>query len=439
MSHPARSGPHSCAVCARKQRYDDASPSSRPLAAIVPREPAFPSRETADDARAFLAHANRRLLAIDLAAQHALGFRLQPRPHADRRTLRFRLRLRFAAMAGQGRLRRYRENFLDPFISTVAIGALTTRIITISTVHILYGHWHPLHLARFAATADHISQGRFGLNIVTGYDQREPLMFGMTRIQHDERYERADEFSSIMEDLWAGEENLTYNGRFYQLEGAYVSPRPAYGRPILVSASASPAGFEYAAEHRFERHTRRRDERRRSSSFRSSSARRRAPKRSPIAKRSSVIPTAIRSAPITPVIRPAMRTAGSSTMRRIVSSVATCRLPAARKTLRTPSSVSKLRASTASRSASMITAPISTSSPNTSSRCWSSAACAFSRAAPRGLRRGRRRNALSARLGSAPRRAVRPGVRRRADRCSSCRTGCRRLCRSTDRCSSAAR
>jgi FMNH2-dependent dimethyl sulfone monooxygenase len=143
----------------------------------------------------------------------------------------------------------YRENFLDPFISTVAIGALTTKIITISTVHVLYGHWHPLHLARFAATADHISQGRFGLNIVTGYDQREPLMFGMTRIQHDERYERADEFSSIMEDLWAGEENLTYDGRFYQLEGAYVSPRPAFGRPILVSASASPTGFDYAAKH----------------------------------------------------------------------------------------------------------------------------------------------------------------------------------------------
>src|ERR1700733_1530207 len=150
---------------------------------------------------------------------------------------------------GFGGEMRYRENFLDPFISTVAIGALTTRIITISTVHILYGHWHPLHLARFGATADHISHGRFGLNIVTGYDQREPLMFGMTRIAHDERYERADEFSAIMEDLWAGEDNLTYDGRFYQLDGAYVSPRPAYGRPILVSASASPAGFAYAADH----------------------------------------------------------------------------------------------------------------------------------------------------------------------------------------------
>jgi dimethylsulfone monooxygenase len=150
---------------------------------------------------------------------------------------------------GFGGEMRYRENFLDPFISTVALAPVTSRIITISTVHILYGNWHPLMLARFAATADHIAGGRFGLNIVTGYDAREPRMFGMTRVDHDERYARADEFASIMEDLWAGEDNLTYDGRWYSLEDAYVSPRPVAGRPIMVSASASPAGFAFAAEH----------------------------------------------------------------------------------------------------------------------------------------------------------------------------------------------
>jgi FMNH2-dependent dimethyl sulfone monooxygenase len=150
---------------------------------------------------------------------------------------------------GFGGASHYRENFLDPFISTVALSAVTTRIITISTVHVLYGNWHPLTLARFAATADHVSGGKFGLNIVTGYDAKEPLMFGMKKIAHDERYDRASEFSTIMETLWAGEDNLTHEGRFYQLEGAYVSPRPKYGRPIMVSASASQAGFEYAAQH----------------------------------------------------------------------------------------------------------------------------------------------------------------------------------------------
>ncbi|SDV48941.1 LLM class flavin-dependent oxidoreductase [Chitinasiproducens palmae] len=143
----------------------------------------------------------------------------------------------------------YRENFLDPFISTVAIGALTRRIVTISTVHILYGNWHPLHLARFAATADHITNGRFGLNIVTGYDANEPRMFGMERIEHDARYEQADEFASVLEALWEGADNVDHAGRFYKLQQAYVSPRPRYGRPIMVSASASEAGYAYAARH----------------------------------------------------------------------------------------------------------------------------------------------------------------------------------------------
>lgn len=143
----------------------------------------------------------------------------------------------------------YRENFLDPFISTVALSSITTRIITISTVHVLYGKWHPLHLARFAATADHIASGRFGLNIVTGYDAAEPLMFGMKRIDHDERYAQADEFVRVMENLWEGAENVNFEGDYYQLENAYVSPRPHFGRPIMVSASASQAGYEFASRH----------------------------------------------------------------------------------------------------------------------------------------------------------------------------------------------
>ncbi len=143
----------------------------------------------------------------------------------------------------------YRENFLDPFVTTIALSAVTSRIITVSTVNILYGNFHPLYLARFAATADHVSGGRFGLNIVTGYDAKEPLMFGMQRPDHDLRYEQASEFSSYMEQLWEGKDNVTSHGKYYQLEGAYVSPRPRFGRPIMVSASASQAGFEYAAQH----------------------------------------------------------------------------------------------------------------------------------------------------------------------------------------------
>ncbi|MBW7455409.1 LLM class flavin-dependent oxidoreductase, partial [Paenibacillus sepulcri] len=118
----------------------------------------------------------------------------------------------------------YRENFLDPFVSTVALAAVTKRILLLGTIHILYGPWHPMHLARFLATADHISQGRFGANIVTGYAENEPRMFGSTKADHDKRYVQSAEFIRICNALWAGTDNLTYQGEFYSLEEAYVSP-----------------------------------------------------------------------------------------------------------------------------------------------------------------------------------------------------------------------
>ncbi|HRD34301.1 MAG TPA: LLM class flavin-dependent oxidoreductase [Rhodocyclaceae bacterium] len=144
---------------------------------------------------------------------------------------------------------KYRENFLDPFVTSTALSAVTRRILLISTVSVLYGNLHPLYLARYAATADHISQGRSGLNLVTGYDANEPQMFGTVRQEHDQRYEQADEFTRILERLWEGRDNVDWDGTYYKLQGAYVSPRPKYGRPILVSACASDAGFNFAARH----------------------------------------------------------------------------------------------------------------------------------------------------------------------------------------------
>jgi FMNH2-dependent dimethyl sulfone monooxygenase len=53
---------------------------------------------------------------------------------------------------------------------------VTERILLISTIHVLFGPWHPLHLAKFGATIDHISGGRWGINVVTGYSPREARM-----------------------------------------------------------------------------------------------------------------------------------------------------------------------------------------------------------------------------------------------------------------------
>jgi len=68
----------------------------------------------------------------------------------------------WASKGGYGGISKYREESLDPFIAVTALSAVTERILLISTIHVLFGPWHPLHLAKFGATIDHISGGRWG-------------------------------------------------------------------------------------------------------------------------------------------------------------------------------------------------------------------------------------------------------------------------------------
>ncbi|WP_439816304.1 LLM class flavin-dependent oxidoreductase [Zavarzinia sp. CC-PAN008] len=142
----------------------------------------------------------------------------------------------------------FRANSIDSLISTAGLAAITQRLVLISTVHVLYG-WHPLHLARFGATLDHMTGGRWGVNVVTGYKPGEIEMFGLKPIPHDRRYELADEFITLAKRLWEEDADLTHRGETWSVENAYVSPRPVHGRPLLVSAAASDAGFRYAARH----------------------------------------------------------------------------------------------------------------------------------------------------------------------------------------------
>jgi len=149
---------------------------------------------------------------------------------------------------GHGGVTCYREDSLDPFILTAGLSALTHNIVLISTVHVLYG-WHPMHVAKFGATIDHMSGGRWGINVVTGYTPNETAMFGLDPIPHDERYDRASEFVDLMLELWSRRDNLSVDGRYYRMRDAFVTPKPANGRPIVVNASTSDPGYAFAGRH----------------------------------------------------------------------------------------------------------------------------------------------------------------------------------------------
>ncbi len=149
---------------------------------------------------------------------------------------------------GYGGKSHYREQTIDPLITTAGLAAVTQNIVLISTVHVLYG-WHPLHLAKMGATIDHMTGGRWGLNVVTGYVPTEAPMFGLRHPEHDRRYVIAAEFLEAMEQLWKSHANIDFAGAHYQMKDAFVTPKPRFGRPIIVNAGSSEAGLDFAARH----------------------------------------------------------------------------------------------------------------------------------------------------------------------------------------------
>jgi FMNH2-dependent dimethyl sulfone monooxygenase len=77
----------------------------------------------------------------------------------------------WTSKGGYGGISKYREDSLDPFIAVTALSAITQRILLISTIHVLFGPWHPLHIAKFGATLD---QRRDRLLAARSADVRRP-------------------------------------------------------------------------------------------------------------------------------------------------------------------------------------------------------------------------------------------------------------------------
>ena len=67
-------------------------------------------------------------------------------------------------------------------------------------------------------TADLISRGRFGVNIVCGWNQDEFEMFGAEQRDHDARYEYADEWLTVIERLWSNPNPIDFDGRYFKLK-----------------------------------------------------------------------------------------------------------------------------------------------------------------------------------------------------------------------------
>ncbi len=123
--------------------------------------------------------------------------------------------------------------------------AVSKRISVFGTVHAPL--FNPIIAAKMMMTADHIGKGRFGLNIVCGWNEDEFDMFGVKPGDHERRYEFAQEWWDAIQLAWSDKENFDYTGQHLQLKGIRAKPKPYGGsRPVVMNAGASPNGRAFA-------------------------------------------------------------------------------------------------------------------------------------------------------------------------------------------------
>ncbi len=157
----------------------------------------------------------------------------------------------------------------DPVLLIPAMAAVTQHLGFGVTATVSYEHPYPF--ARRMSTLDHLTNGRVGWNIVTGYLNSAAKGMGQTvQHDHDTRYEIAEEYMELTYKLWEGSwedgavkrdrasgifadpskiHKIAHDGQFFRMEAIHLSEPSPQRTPVLYQAGASSRGRQFAASH----------------------------------------------------------------------------------------------------------------------------------------------------------------------------------------------
>ncbi len=141
----------------------------------------------------------------------------------------------------------YHGKSLETMTWAAGLLAVTSHIQIFSTVHVPV--FNPVVAAKMGASLDHIGGGRWGINIVSGWNRAEFDMMGIKMLDHAARYERSEDFIKILKGLWTEPPGtFNYSSQHYQVRNGYVMPQPQRKpHPPIVNAGSSPAARAMAA------------------------------------------------------------------------------------------------------------------------------------------------------------------------------------------------
>lgn len=136
----------------------------------------------------------------------------------------------------------------ETYTWAAGLGAQTSNSCVLATSHV--PTVHPLMAAKHATTIDHITNGRFALNIVCGWVKDELELFGNPLMAHDEAYDYAAEWVEVVRKLWATEGEFDHYGKYFKMRGACHDPKPIQRPcPPLMNAGSSDKGRHFAAKY----------------------------------------------------------------------------------------------------------------------------------------------------------------------------------------------
>jgi long-chain alkane monooxygenase len=157
----------------------------------------------------------------------------------------------------------------DPLLIVPAMAAATTHLGFGLTFSLTYEHPYPF--ARRMSTLDHLTKGRVGWNIVTGYLDSAARNLGLDKqLAHDARYDMADEYLDVVYKLWerswdadavrrdratgvyadpAKVHGIGHVGEHFRVPGIHLCEPSPQRTPVLYQAGASSRGLVFAGTH----------------------------------------------------------------------------------------------------------------------------------------------------------------------------------------------
>ena len=199
------------------------------------------------DVGVFLPIGNNGWLISTTSPQYMPTFELNRAVTLAAEKYGFEFALSMIKLRGFGGASEYWDHNLESFTLMAGLASITTRIKLFASAAVLT--IPPAVLARMAVTVDAIAPGRFGVNIVSGWQKAEYEQMGIWpgEVHFARRYDYCGEYVQVMRDVWAsGVSN--HQGDFFTMTDCRVSPRPAQGIEI-IAAGQSNRGMQFASEY----------------------------------------------------------------------------------------------------------------------------------------------------------------------------------------------